>query len=141
MLTSCAVAEHIEGYPVYKFVDLGDISERTLTELKKAELTTSTTSKEPLGRLITEYEQMLQTGLKDHHAIKLITSNGDETMIFVPQSVYTRLWEKSPHDLAKEHKTHSLSIDVDTVRIGTTQYKQAINTAITLVDKEPVLRK
>ena len=26
MLTSCAVAEHIEGYPVYKFVDLGDIS-------------------------------------------------------------------------------------------------------------------
>jgi hypothetical protein len=141
MIASSAMAEHIVGYPVYKFIDFGEISDRAWQQIKEYDSGGSLSTNNHVGTAVTEYKRMLNSGLKDHHGIRLIRVDGEEITVFIPQSTYEVLWKKSPHDLADEYKTHKLSIDTDVIRLDGKDYLRATNIVITMENRQPEIRK
>lgn len=131
---------HIEGEPVYKFIDFGEISEDTLKFIKETQELRHVSDKDQKEAIVF-YEKMLKSELKDHYDINVVRQDGKEISIYIPVAVYQQLWKTDPQELLKENRSHHLSMDFKRVQVDEMTFLKGINIVVTLIDKKPIVKK
>jgi len=131
---------HIEGEPVYKYIEIGEISEKFLAVLKETQKLRHV-SDEDQKQTIIHYEKMLKSELKDHIDITIMKEDGSKASIYIPLDVYHQLWKTDPQELLKENKSHHLSMDVKRVQVDEMTFLKGNNIVVTLINKQPIVKK
>ncbi|MFM9062717.1 MAG: hypothetical protein ACKOOI_06745 [Pirellula sp.] len=90
---------------------------------------------------VTMHKALVSHGLDLHTPLTIQTDKGSEVEVFVRTTDYKSLWELDPHDLAKQNKSHLVSITYTQENVGSQTYNKAISFSARLVDGEPRLSK
>lgn len=130
--------KEIKGYPVYKFLQLGEINEKALK-------VNETATRELLGKGYDDYvrvhELFVSRGFDLHTPLMVRVESGEEIEVYVRNEDNALLWKTSPHDLAKQKKSHLVTIKYVQIRVGGESVNRAVSFQAQLVDREPIIRK
>lgn len=143
-LTGCAEvtpADEIKGYPVYKFINLDIIDVNEAKTLKASPEVMMTLGADNCEALLKSAELYATHGLDRHTSLKIRVPSGEEVSVYVPNDEYMQLWKTNPHDLAKQGKSHRVTIKFVEVTVGERSVKRAVSFQAELVDAKPIIRK
>ena len=130
--------KEIKGYPVYRFFNIGGI-DATARKANEAEF------RKLLGENYDAYvkqEQLfVSQGFDQHTPLTIQTETGKEFEVYVSNKDYKGLWKVNPHDLAKQEKSHLVSIKYIQVNVGGETLNRAVSFQSVLIDRAPTIRK
>jgi hypothetical protein len=135
--TSGAVKE-VKGYAVYKFINLGGI------DVKAFKANEAETRKLPgvnFDAWVELQELYASRGFDLHTPLIIQRETGEEIEVYVQTKDYEQLWKVSPHDLAKQKKSHFVSIKYIQDKVGDETVSRAISFESKLIEREPIIRK
>jgi hypothetical protein len=133
-----SAAKEIKGYPVYKFVTLGGIDSKAF---KANEAETRKFLGENYDAFVKQHQLLVSRGFDLHTPLKIQIETGKEIDVFVRTKDYESLWKVSPHDLAKQKKSHLVTIKYIEVKVGGETLNRAVSFESELVEREPIIRK
>ena len=140
-LAACAnlgSAKEIKGYPVYKFLNFGAINAKALKANEAA-------TREFLGKGYDDYvrihDLLVSRGFDLHTPLTIHTASGEEVEVYIREEDNDLLWKTNPHDLAKQKKSHLVTINYVQVKVGQEAVNRAVSFQAQLVDREPIIRK
>lgn len=138
---ACAVADrdkHVEGYPVYKFLNFSGINSKAL-KAHEAE------SREFLGDayeiVAKQHDLFVACGFDFHTPLMVKTESGKEVEVYIRDADNELLWKTNPLDLADWKKSHRVSITYLPVRVGDEWVNRAVTFSAKMVEREPIIRK
>ncbi|NWK57801.1 hypothetical protein HW115_19435 [Verrucomicrobiaceae bacterium N1E253] len=136
-------ADEIKGYPVYRFINLDEISLNAIKGLEKmkAEGVMKDIPRDQFDRMISGQKRMIKAGFTNHKKLTIITASDKRIGVYVPIKDYKKLWERNPRDLRKEGKSHYLIVRYKTVTVDGHDYLKAEHINFSLVDHEPYIKK
>jgi hypothetical protein len=140
-LVGCASSDvvlEVKGYPVYKFVDIGGIDTKALKANEKR-------LRELLGADYDVYAAQQQLfasrGFDLHHPLIIQPESGTEMLVYVQTKDYEELWKVNPHDLAKQKRSHYVSLKYIQVQVGDETVNRAVSFDSKLMERDPIIRK
>jgi hypothetical protein len=140
-LAACAnsdAVKEVRGYPVYKFFSIGGIDANAL-KANEAEF------RKLLGKnydaYVKQHQLFVSRGFDLHTPLTIQLATGKEIEVFVRTKDYEGLWKVSPHDLAKQKKSHLVTIKYIQDKVGGEAVNRAVSFESELVEREPIIRK
>ena len=140
-IAACAkhsVEKEVKGYAVYKFINLGGI------DVKAFKANEAETKKIPgvnFDAWLEQQELFASRGFDLHTPLIVQSETGEEIEVFVQTKDYKELWKVSPHELAKQKKSHFVSIKYVQDRVGNETVSRAISFDSKLIERDPIIRK
>jgi hypothetical protein len=140
-LAACAksgAVKEIKGYSVYKFINLGGI------DVKVFKANEAETRKLPgvnFDAWVELQELYASRGFDLHTPLIIQSEKGEEIEVYVQTKDYKELWKVSPHDLAKQKKSHLVTIKYIQDKVGDETVSRAISFESKLIEREPIIRK
>ncbi len=128
-LAACAnpgAVREVKGRPVYKFLNFGGIDVKSI----KANEAHSE-----------QYKLFVSRGFDLHTPLKIQIESGKEIEVYVRNKDYKELWKTNPHDLARQKKSHLVTIKYIQVKMGGEAVNRAVSFESELVEREPIIRK
>ena len=90
---------------------------------------------------VEQQELYASRGFDLHTPLKIQIETGKEIDVFVRTKDYESLWKVSPHDLAKQKKSHLVTIKYIQDKVGGETVNRAVSFESELVEREPIIRK
>ena len=140
-LAACAksgAAKEVKGYAVYKFINLGGI------DVKAFKSNEAETRKHPdvnFDAWVELQELYASRGFDLHTPLIIQSETGEEIEVYVQTKDYEGLWKVSPHDLAKQKKSHLVAIKYIQDKVGGETVNRAVSFESKLVERDPIIRK
>jgi hypothetical protein len=134
-LAACAnpnAAKEVKGYPVYKFINLGGIEAKAL---KANEVETRKFLGENYDAYVKQHQLFVSRGFDLHTPLKIQTETGKEIEVYLQTKDYEGLWKVSPHDLAKQKKSHLVAIKYIEDNVGGETVNRAVSFEAKLVER------
>ena len=128
----------VSGYPVYRFINLGEINAKAL---KKNEESAKALLGEHYEAYVKHHQLFVAHGFDLHFPLTIILESGKKIEVYIPAKDYDELWSVSPRDLAKQKKSHRVTIKYVRVEVGGDTANRAVKFNSELVDRDPILRK
>lgn len=141
-LVACAGAGHerqVKGYPVYKFLNFGGINSKAL---KAHEAETKRNLGEGYELYVKQHDLFVSHGFDFHTPLMVRTESGNEVEVYIRDADNKLLWKTNPHDLAKQKKSHRVTITyVPVFKVGDEWANRAVTFSAEMVTREPIIRK
>jgi len=140
-LAACAkhsVEKEVKGYAVYKFINLGGM------DVKAFKANEAETKKIPgvnFDAWLEQQELFASRGFDLHTPLIVQSETGEEIKVYVQTKDYEGLWKVSPHDLAKQKKSHLVAIKYIQDKVGGETVNRAVSFESKLVERDPIIRK
>ena len=139
---ACAGAGHerrVEGYPVYKFLNFGGINSKAL---KAHEAETKKNLGEGYEPYVKQHGLFVSNGFDFHTPLMVRTDSGKEVEVYIRDADNNLLWKTSPLALAKQKKSHRVTITyVPVFKAGEEWVNRAVIFSAEMVAGEPIIRK
>ena len=140
-LTACAksgAVKEVKGYAVYKFINLGSVD---VNAFKANEAETRKVPGVNFDGWLKNQELLASRGFDLHTPMKIQIETCKEIEVYVQTKDYRELWKVSPHDLAKQKKSHSVAIKYIQDKVGGETINRAVSFESKLVERDPIIRK
>ena len=130
--------KEVKGYAVYKFINLGSIDVKAF---KANEADIKIIPGVNYDGWVEQQELFASRGFDLHTPLIIQSEAGEEIVVYLQTKDYKELWKVSPHDLAKQKKSHFVSIKYIQDRVGDERVNRAISLESKLIQRDPIIRK
>lgn len=129
----------ITGYPIYKFINFGAINIQSL-KLNKQKIVEE--GGEKLYNFMEEHNQfMASAGFDLHCPLKVIIKNNQVMDIYISDANFKTLWKRDPFELEDEGKSHLVTIEYESIKVGNNVLHRATSFQTKLVNHKPTIMK